>query len=155
MRRNCCADPDFPIAHELATIERLTEVPMLHLRRPLARMCLLAVGALAGVLVPASARAGEGEPASVQSRWRLTSPTLSLQPEVARVFLTVPPELLPPPELWWLRPFELGGSGHVFIYLPAQIQVVDRSRSLGFGVTVLPRAAVAELRFDPLPAWIR
>jgi hypothetical protein len=150
---------------------------MLTPRRTHACTWLLALGVSAGVLVSGSALAGEGpsEDASVQSSWRVAPPTLSLQPEAARLFLHVPPEWLPPPELHGLRPFEPDqrlrftpewrpawncasrGSGVLCTMggPPLTLEVEDRLGSLGFSVTVLPRAAVAVLRFDPLPPWLR
>lgn len=136
-------------------------------RRQPARM--LASGVLvAALLMPASARAAEGEGDSKSTSWRLPPPTLRLQPEGARLFLNLPPELMPPPELGGFGPFEFRER---LIFVRGQesarrvtastlgaslrFELEDRARSLGFGLTVLPRAAVAVLRFDPLPPQVR
>lgn len=142
------------------------------LRRTHARMCLPALGVMVAMLTPTSSRAGENpssDDASVQSSWRPTPPTLSLQPEPARLFLSLPPEWLPPSESRSrLGPFELDEWLPIWrctsspdcvvctsVGLNARLDVEDRSGLVGFRITVLPRAAVAELRFDPLPPWLR
>lgn len=132
------------------------------LSRSHARTCLLALGVLACVLTPARARA---ESPSERA-------TLSLQPEAARVFLRVSPEWLLPsdrrlaprdPRAMFLREWTpswscAAGSHAVRCTVagpPIQLELEHRSRRIGFGVTVLPRAAVAVLRFDPVAPWIR
>lgn len=131
------------------------------LRRTHARMCLLALGVTACVLVPESARAeSPSEQASVQTSWRMLPPTLSLQPEAGRVFLRVAPEWLPPPDRRlvlpsWSCPARSRPVVCTVVGPPIQLQLEHRSRALGFGVAVLPRAAVAMLRFDPVAPWIR
>lgn len=88
------------------------------------------------------------------------APPLRLQPEGARLTLDLPREWMPAPDYGVLRiPFDpnkhwefrrdtrmtratLGASVH--------LQVTDPSRSVDFGLSLLPRAAIATLRFDPL-----
>lgn len=92
--------------------------------------------------------------------WSMTPPPLRLQPEGARLMLELPSEWMPAPDLgrlgvvldpnkhWEFRRATrmtratLGASVH--------LQVTDRSRSIDFGLSLLPRAAIATLRFDPL-----
>lgn len=92
--------------------------------------------------------------------WSMTPPPLRLQPEGARLMLELPPEWMPAPDLgrlgvvldpnkhWEFRRATrmtratLGASVH--------LHVTDRSRSIDFGLSLLPRAAIATLRFDPL-----
>lgn len=143
---------------------------MLTARRRSAWMRLLAPAVVAAaLLVPDPAQAGEGSSdADVQSSWRLPPPSLRLQPEAARLFINLPPEWMPPREHGRLGPFEfrerlifvreLQSSGHVAastLGAALRFELEDRARSLGFGLTVLPRAAVAVLRFDPLPPQLR
>jgi hypothetical protein len=88
------------------------------------------------------------------------APPLRLQPEGARLVLELPPEWMPAPDFGRLgyafdpnKHWEfhratrmtratLGASVH--------LQVSDRAHSFDFGLSLLPRAAVATLRFDPL-----
>jgi hypothetical protein len=138
---------------------------MLSPHRSLVRTCLLVLGVSAAMLVPASAEASQSERLQLEWSWRMAPPTLRLQPEGARLVLNLPSEWLPPPDLgrlgipldpnkhWTFRRAHQLTSASIGAGL--QLQVVDRSRSLGFGLTVLPRAAVAVLRFDPLPRQVR
>ncbi|NVB42972.1 hypothetical protein G6O69_34440 [Pseudenhygromyxa sp. WMMC2535] len=124
----------------------------------------LAIAAvLAGVvaLAPAWARAGdppEPEPYT-------PTPTLHLQPESARLILDLPPELLPPPDLGAFgRPldpnvhWDFGDRVHparASLGAGLQLSVDDRRRNLHFQFSLLPRAAVVVLRFDPVAPLLR
>jgi hypothetical protein len=92
--------------------------------------------------------------------WSMTPPPLRLQPEGARLMLELPREWMPAPDFgrlgipldpnkhWEFRRATrmtratLGTSVH--------LHVSDRARSIDFGLSLLPRAAIATLRFDPL-----
>jgi hypothetical protein len=148
-----------------ATIEKVVEDPMHVPRRSPARMCLFAAGVLAAMLVPGAAQASQSDRLHLELSWRMAPPTLRLQPEGARLLLQLPPEWLPPPDLGRLGvPLDpnvrwnfhrAGQQTTASLGQGLRLEVVARSRSLGFGLTVLPRAAVAELRFDPLPPHVR
>jgi hypothetical protein len=97
--------------------------------------------------------------------WRMGPPTLRLQPESARLVLDLPAEWMPPPDLgalgvrldpnktWHFRTGQQRTSASIGQGL--RLQIDDRERALWFGLSVMPRAAVAELRFDPMPAQVR
>jgi hypothetical protein len=88
------------------------------------------------------------------------APPLKLQPEGARLTLELPPEWMPPPDLGVLR-FPLDPNKHwefqrdtrmtrATLGTSVHLHVSDRARSIDFGLSLLPRAAIATLRFDPL-----
>jgi hypothetical protein len=94
--------------------------------------------------------------------WSMTPPPLRLQPEGARLMLELPPEWMPEPDLGRLG-FPLDPNKHwefrrasrmtrATIGTSVHLHVSDRSRSVDFGLSLLPRAAIATLRFDPLGA---
>ncbi len=120
----------------------------------------------AAVLAPATASAGDrggeaGEEMALQLSWRMAPPTLRLQPESARLVLNLPSEWMPPPDLgrfgrpldpnkrWKFRRAHQLTSASIGAGL--RLSVEDRARSVWFGISVMPRAAVAVLRFDPMP----
>ncbi len=138
-------------------------------RRSLARASR-AFGFAAALLLPALAQASDrprnaGDEVRLQLSWRMAPPTLRLQPEGARLVLDLPAEWMPAPDFGRLgRPLDPNKSwtfhgGHqrtsASIGTSLRLSVEDRSRSLWFGISVLPRAAVAVLRFDPVPAQVR
>lgn len=125
----------------------------------------LTVAALAWVAAPAEAEAGAGDSAELRLSWRMAPPTLRLQPESARLVLTLPIEWMPPPDLgplgvrldpnkyWRFRNGPQLTSASIGQGL--RLQIEDREHAVWFGLSVLPRAAFATLRFDPLPAQVR
>jgi hypothetical protein len=88
------------------------------------------------------------------------APPLRLQPEGARLTLELPNEWMPAPDYGVLRiPFDPNKhwqfrratrTTRATIGASVHLQVTDRSRSIDFGLSLLPRAAIATLRFDPL-----
>jgi hypothetical protein len=92
--------------------------------------------------------------------WSMAPPLLRLQPESARLMLELPREWMPAPDI--------GRLGHLFdtnkhwefrratrmtratLGTSVHLHVTDRSRAVDFGLSLLPRAAIATLRFDPL-----
>lgn len=135
--------------------------------------CLVGGAALlAASLYAPEAAASEGEELSLgatvfgtpRPNWYV-SPPLHLQPESARLVLYLPSEWMPPPDFGFLGvPFDpnkhwefrrstrltratLGASVH--------LHVNDPSHSIDFGLSLLPRAAIAVLRFDPAALWAR
>jgi hypothetical protein len=125
----------------------------------------------ATALIAPEAAAADGETFSLMStvfgppnrQWTM-APPLHLQPEGARLVLYLPSEWMPPPDYGVLGvPFDpnkhwefrrssaltratLGTSVH--------LHVNDPSHSIEFGLSLLPRAAIAVLHFDPA-AWAR
>jgi hypothetical protein len=109
---------------------------------------------------PASPSLGETKFGTPRLSWTMAPPLLRLQPEGARLMLELPPEWMPAADLgllgipidtnkhWEFRRATrmtratLGTSVH--------LHVSDRSRAIDFGLSLLPRAAIATLRFDPL-----
>ena len=137
-------------------------------RSPQGRMLGWLVGAaamLGAALVSPDTSASEGPNlgstvfGAPRPNWTM-APPLRLQPEGARLMLELPREWMPAPDYGVLRcPFDpnkhwefrrasrmtratLGASVH--------LHVTDRSRSIDFGLSLMPRAAIAILRFDPL-----
>lgn len=88
------------------------------------------------------------------------APPLRLQPEGARLTLELPREWMPAPDYGilglWFDPnkhWEFhrdNRTTRATLGTQVHLHVVDRSRSLDFGLSLLPRAAIATLRFDPL-----
>ena len=126
--------------------------------------------ALGFVLAPVRASASEpgrdaGDDSGLQLEWRMAPPTLRLQPEGARLVLNLPIEWMPaqdfgrlgrpldPNKYWNFRGGRQLTSASIGTGL--RLSVEDRTRSVWFGISVLPRAAVAVIRFDPLPAQLR
>jgi hypothetical protein len=121
--------------------------------------------AFAMLLAPASASASGPDEVELQLNWRMGPTTLRLQPEGARLVLSLPTEWMPPPDLgrlgikldpnryWRFRSHHQLTSASIGQGL--RLSVDDQSHSVWFGLSVLPRAAVAVLRFDPLPAQVR
>lgn len=120
----------------------------------------LGLGA-AGLLASPNADARE-----LEITWRMGPPSLRLQPESARLVLNLPAEWMPPadpgplgvrldPNKTWQ--FRTGPQQRTSASIGQglRLQIDDRRRALWFGLSVLPRAAVAELRFDPMPAQVR
>ena len=117
------------------------------------------------MLVPGSAFASAGDDVELQLDWRLAPPALRLQPEGARLVLSLPSEWMPPADLgrlgikldpnryWRFRSSHQLTSASIGQGL--RLSVEDPGRSVWFGLSVLPRAAVAVLHFDPLPAQVR
>jgi hypothetical protein len=92
--------------------------------------------------------------------WSTTPPPLRLQPEGARLMLELPREWMPAPDLGWLG-VPLDPNKHwefrratrmtrATLGTSVHLHISDRSRSIDFGLSLLPRAAIATLRFDPL-----
>lgn len=92
--------------------------------------------------------------------WSMTPPILGLQPEGARLMLELPPEWMPAPDFGRLG-YALDTNKHwefrratrmtrATLGTSVHLHVSDRSRSIDFGLSLLPRAAIATLRFDPL-----
>lgn len=90
--------------------------------------------------------------------WSMTPPPLRLQPEGARLMLELPPEWMPAPDLGRLG-YALDPNKHwefrratrmtrATLGTSVHLHVTDRSRSIDFGLSLLPRAAIATLRFD-------
>jgi hypothetical protein len=88
------------------------------------------------------------------------APPLRLQPEGARLVLELPPEWMPAPDVGLLG-FAFDPNKHwefrratrltrATIGASVHLQVSDPARSFDFGLSLLPRAAVATLHFDPL-----
>jgi hypothetical protein len=127
---------------------------------------VVGAAAIAGTMIVApSAHASTPSPegstvfGTPRVNWSM-APPLRLQPEGARLVLDLPREWMPAPDFgrlgyafdpnkhWEFRRATrmtratLGASVH--------LQVSDRARSFDFGLSLLPRAAVATLRFDPL-----
>jgi hypothetical protein len=129
------------------------------------------LAAVAGLALPSAAaaddRGGEDgdERVQLQTSWRMAPPTLRLQPEGARLVLDLPAEWMPAPDLgrlgipldpnkhWRFRSAHQLTSASIGAGL--RLSVEDRTRSVWFGISLLPRAAVAVLRFDPMPAQLR
>jgi hypothetical protein len=129
-----------------------------------------AAAMLATTLVAAEAEASNGRAlgstafGAPRLSWNM-APPLHLQPESARLVLYLPSEWMPPapragsfgnlildPNKHWefrratrLTRATIGTSVHLHINDPA--------RSIDFGLSLLPRAAIAVLRFDPLARW--
>jgi hypothetical protein len=92
--------------------------------------------------------------------WSMTPPPLRLQPEGARLMLELPREWMPAPDFGRLG-ISLDPNKHwefrratrmtrATLGTSVHLHVSDRSRSIDFGLSLLPRAAIATLRFDPL-----
>lgn len=88
------------------------------------------------------------------------APPLRLQPEGARLMLELPREWMPAPDLGRLG-FPLDTNKHwefhratrttrATLGTSVHLHISDRSRAIDFGLSLLPRAAIATLRFDPL-----
>lgn len=129
-----------------------------------------AAAMLATTLVAAEVEASDGRAlgstafGAPRLSWNL-APPLNLQPESARLVLYLPSEWMPPtprtgsagallldPNKHWefrratrLTRATIGASVHLHIN--------DSARSIDFGLSLLPRAALAVLRFDPLARW--
>lgn len=92
--------------------------------------------------------------------WSMTPPLLRLQPESARLVLELPREWMPAPDLGRLG-YELDTNKHwefrratrmtrATLGTSVHLHITDRARAIDFGLSLLPRAAIATLRFDPL-----
>ena len=95
-------------------------------------------------------------------RWSGTS-NLELQPHYARVMLPLPSEWMPAPDLGYLgsrgislvpqKEFEFSRRGlttQAVIGPNVYLRIEDRAHSVAFGLRLMPRSAVAVLRFDPI-----
>ena len=96
--------------------------------------------------------------------WNM-APELQLQPERARLMLVLPPEWMPTPDFGalgrlgmpldpsksWVfrRPQRTSHATSVTIGTSVRLRITDPSRSIDFGLRLMPRAAIAVLRFDP------
>jgi hypothetical protein len=88
------------------------------------------------------------------------APPLRLQPEGARLMLELPREWMPAADLGLLgytidpnKHWEFRRSTRMTratLGTSVHLHVSDRARSIDFGLSLLPRAAIATLRFDPL-----
>lgn len=128
-----------------------------------------AAAMLAAALVSPDAHAGKGDRSmptlgaalfgTPRPSWSMVPPLL-LQPEHARLTLELPREWMPAPDFGVLR-MPLDPNKHwefrrdtrltrATLGTSVHLQVSDRSRSIDFGLSLLPRAAIATLRFDPL-----
>jgi hypothetical protein len=92
--------------------------------------------------------------------WSMTPPPLRLQPESARLVLELPREWMPAPDFGRLG-YELDTNKHwefrratrmtrATLGTSVHLHITDRARAIDFGLSLLPRAAIATLRFDPL-----
>lgn len=133
---------------------------------------LLGVGALLAVSL-AAPEASASEPrtsdlgSTVFGTPRLSwnaGPRVRLQPEAGRISLELPVEWMPPPDFGFLG-LPLDPNKHWDFHNASRwtraslgtglrVQINDPRRSVDFGLSVVPRAAVAVLRFDPI-AWTR
>jgi hypothetical protein len=131
----------------------------------------IGAASLASVLVTPEASAGEpDEPAPAlgtttfgvpRPSWHF-APPLQLQPERARLMLTLPVEWMPPvdPGALGLRGINLDPQKS-WVFQRDQLQtratigtsfrlhISSPEHSIDFGLRVMPRAAFAVLRFDP------
>lgn len=155
----------------------LKSPPSYHPRRRkcVASWIFAAAASLVSVLVAPVAGAGESagepdKPAPVlgttafgvpRPSWHV-APTLQLQPERARLMLTLPVEWMPPAELGALAMRGLDfdpNKSWVFqrdqlmtratIGTSFRLHISSPEHSIDFGLRVMPRAAFAVLRFDP------
>jgi hypothetical protein len=109
---------------------------------------------------PAASKPGFDTP---QLSW--VAPQLHLQPEGARLMLILPPEWLPPPDQGGALGGALGGSfdpnkhwefrrdaltTRATLGASVHLHLTNTAGSIDFGLSLLPRAAVAVLRFDPI-----
>jgi hypothetical protein len=88
------------------------------------------------------------------------APPLRLEPEGARLVLDLPREWMPAPDVGRLgfllepnkhREFrQAARTTRATIGTSVHLHVTDRAHSIDFGLSLLPRAAIATLRFDPL-----
>ncbi|WP_106392692.1 hypothetical protein [Enhygromyxa salina] len=90
--------------------------------------------------------------------WRMPPP-LNLQPERARLVLNLPPEWMPAPDFgilgvpldpsidWEFRRAQR--MTRATIGTSVRLQISDPAHSIHFGLRLMPRAAIAVLRFDP------
>jgi hypothetical protein len=129
-------------------------------RRHRAGSALFAPLVLLGVssLLPATSQASDDWPSSVGD---------SLQPEGPRLFLNLPPHLLPSPASGSLEALELtqiplGRATRGSVDLAAamsgttlQLDLTNRARSFSVNLILQPRQAVMVLRFDPIPSRVR
>jgi hypothetical protein len=92
--------------------------------------------------------------------WTMAPPLLQLQPEAARLMLLLPPEWMPAPD-FGLRGVPFDPNKHwefhrdtrmtrATLGTSVHLQITNSSRSFDFGLSLLPRAALATFSFDPL-----
>lgn len=140
-------------------------------RRKRSAAWLMAVGVgLAGCLVAGTAHADEPQPSrelgatafgTPRLAWN-AAPPLRLQPEGARLMLELPPEWMPEPDYGRLgRAFDPNKHWEIHravttrwtLGTQVHLHVTDPAHSIDFGLSLMPRAAFAVLRFDPIARW--
>lgn len=146
------------LAYDGPVVERVVEFASARVAGVLSGLCLCL-----GLSLPAQAAA----PLQLDTpalEVRGARPNLHLQPESARLVLALPTELMPPPDLGLLGSltgepmdpnkhwdFRTGaGLGRASLGAGLRLSLDDRGGAFGFDLALLPRAAVAELRFDPV-----
>ena len=121
-----------------------------------------AAAMIAAAFVAPEANAAEPSFDTPRLRWAGTS-NLELQPHYARVMLPLPSEWMPAPDLGLLgargislvpqKEFEFHRRGlttQAVIGPNVYLQIEDRAHYVAFGLRLMPRSAVAVLRFDPM-----
>lgn len=122
-----------------------------------------AAASLASVLIAPEAAAAEPELGTTvfgvpRLSWHM-APPLQLQPERARLMLVLPIEWMPATDLgalgmpldpnkrWVFHRAQL--STQATIGTSLRLRITDPAHSIDFGLRLMPRAAIAVLRFDP------